>query len=833
MARVRWSRSVVALFLLAGSLAWVVPELVRPSAAGAVTAPTPATNWVVTDYVAPVDGANPGAVAIDAGGDAWSTLPGSNSIGRVDPTTGAFTSYAIPSANSTPTDITAGPDGAMWFTEGDTSRIGRITGGGAVTEFSAGAGSHPTDITSGPDGALWFTDPFVGTVNRIDTAGGLTSYPLPNPTSGAVGITSGPDGALWFAEAASGMVARVTTIGTITEFPLPTPASTPLAITATSDGRLAVAERDAHAVAFVTTGGVVDEKPLAAPQLAPLGIAAGLNGSVWVAATATGTSGAAVALMQSDGTVTNNLLDIGGSSPGSVIFPQSMATTGSAVWFVQPDANRVSALAFDTSAFTTIPLPGDSRAADLVVDPSGNIWYTDYWAGTIGRVDGQTHAVTIYPIPTSGSAPIGIAVDPDGIVWFAEYDTNRIGRLDPSSPGGAITEYPIPTAESKPTEMIVGPDHAIWFSEEDGGNLARLDRTTFAITETSLGPPGTLPRGLTIGPDDNIWVVTKKPGSGLGDAPSGLSMVTPAGDVTFFEYPMNGTDPESVTSIASLLWWGAMDGAVAGSMTTTGAVTQRNLDHGTRGITEGADGNAWYGGFVSSRLGVIMPSGQVTERLLGASSTSGASGCTQDDGPLPIACGVVYDVARGLGGDLWMSSSNNSIVRYEIQVGLVLTDEAGPATVTPGQSVDVSFTAANRGPAPAVGVATQAGSDGIPVKLTGPSGWSCNAAATCATPQLSAATSARFHAALTIPAGAVPGTVISVQLAAAANDDDTPSHATVQMVVTAAPTTTSTTPLSSGTLPVTGDASGALALLGAALVVTGVVLLGVRRRQES
>jgi virginiamycin B lyase len=42
-----------------------------------------------------------------------------------------FSSGAImltPTASSLPTDITAGPDGAMWFTEG-SGNIGRITTG--------------------------------------------------------------------------------------------------------------------------------------------------------------------------------------------------------------------------------------------------------------------------------------------------------------------------------------------------------------------------------------------------------------------------------------------------------------------------------------------------------------------------------------------------------------------------------------------------------------------------------------------------------------------------------------------------------------------------------
>ena len=92
--------------------------------------------------------------------------------------------------------ITAGPDGALWFTE--NLAIGRITTSGAITEYPLPGGFY-SDITAGPDSALWFTEMNgdTGKIGRITTAGGLTEYTLPSivPTS----ITVGPDGALWFA----------------------------------------------------------------------------------------------------------------------------------------------------------------------------------------------------------------------------------------------------------------------------------------------------------------------------------------------------------------------------------------------------------------------------------------------------------------------------------------------------------------------------------------------------------------------------------------------------------------------------------------------------------
>jgi streptogramin lyase len=42
----------------------------------------------------------------------------------------AITEFTIPTANSGPNGITAGPDGALWFTEAAANKIGRITTAG-------------------------------------------------------------------------------------------------------------------------------------------------------------------------------------------------------------------------------------------------------------------------------------------------------------------------------------------------------------------------------------------------------------------------------------------------------------------------------------------------------------------------------------------------------------------------------------------------------------------------------------------------------------------------------------------------------------------------------
>ena len=96
------------------------------------------------------------------------------------------------------------------------NEIGRITTGGVVTEYPIPDCQQPTriGITAGPDGALWFTEiPSGNKIGRITTAGLITEYPVPTANSYPCGITAGPDGALWFTESAGNNIGRAPACG--------------------------------------------------------------------------------------------------------------------------------------------------------------------------------------------------------------------------------------------------------------------------------------------------------------------------------------------------------------------------------------------------------------------------------------------------------------------------------------------------------------------------------------------------------------------------------------------------------------------------------------------
>src|SRR6185369_13565831 len=90
------------------------------------------------------------------------------------------TEFSLAANNSSPFGITAGPDGAMWFTDQLQTAIGRITVDGSTRFFRlTDLSSQPTFITAGSDGNLWFTDPDRSMIGRMTPLGEPDEFPLP------------------------------------------------------------------------------------------------------------------------------------------------------------------------------------------------------------------------------------------------------------------------------------------------------------------------------------------------------------------------------------------------------------------------------------------------------------------------------------------------------------------------------------------------------------------------------------------------------------------------------------------------------------------------------
>jgi virginiamycin B lyase len=298
----------------------------------------------------------------------------------------AATITEFPVASSNPAGITAGPDGALWFTEEAANRIGRITTAGSVTHFTIPTStSEPAEITPGPDGRLWFTEFATNKVGAITTSGTIQEFSVPGSGSNPDGITAGPDGALWFAEAGSNQIGRITTAGVVTnEYTLPS-GSEPGDIDAGPDGRLWFTEALASKIGAITT----------------------------------------------TGTITHYTLTSGSD-------PSGITTFGSELWFSEFGRNRIGKIT-TTGTITEFIVPtAASGPSGIVPGADGALWFTEANANKIGRITTAGAVTNEFPVPTSASEPDGIAAGLDGALWFTEKTGNKIGRLQPD------TGYPRP-----------------------------------------------------------------------------------------------------------------------------------------------------------------------------------------------------------------------------------------------------------------------------------------------------------------------------------------------------------------------------------------------------
>jgi virginiamycin B lyase len=214
----------------------------------------------------------PSVIVPGPDGAVWFTRSGDHRIGS---SSGA--SFEVPGS---PYGICAGPDDALWFTLMDTDQLGRITVDGDVTTYPIGTtGAFPAMITAAGD--LWFTLNRGNAIGRMSTAGSMTTYPLPTDEAGPVGISAGAD-AVWFVEILADQAGRITPDGKIEEFALPA-GSKPHAVATTDDGGCWITLWGAAALARLDAAGNLIEQIGLGQGSEPHGLAVDADGSVWVA----------------------------------------------------------------------------------------------------------------------------------------------------------------------------------------------------------------------------------------------------------------------------------------------------------------------------------------------------------------------------------------------------------------------------------------------------------------------------------------------------------------------------------------------------------------------
>ncbi len=172
----------------------------------------------IVEFALPA-GSAPSGLAVGPDGKLWFINGGAPSqpttVGRITSDGRHVDTYPIPDGNIG--RIVPGPDGALWFTEKSEydvlDKIGRVTIEGTIRQFPLPQINEAAlDITAGLDGALWFTATppdcprstlpppsdclAARALGRIAVDGSITLIPLSGKST-PYGIALGPDGNLW------------------------------------------------------------------------------------------------------------------------------------------------------------------------------------------------------------------------------------------------------------------------------------------------------------------------------------------------------------------------------------------------------------------------------------------------------------------------------------------------------------------------------------------------------------------------------------------------------------------------------------------------------------
>lgn len=304
----------------------------------------------------------------------------------------------------------------------------------------------------------------------------------------------------------------------------------------------------------------------------------------------------------------------------------------------------VGAYASRTGFLTPVTLPGTASGFTSLETPTAAVHASSghyIVGGDLGRigvfaVQGSNTAPSLVPVSNSpfvsGSSLAALALDDSSTLLFAASGVRSIATLKLDRLTGALTSL---TSQSANALGTSGPITGIAFAP------ALPSRTPIEIAAAGG------PRGITTGPDGNIWFTQ---GSGMK-----IGRVTPAGVVTEFG-PTSGF-PDGITAGPDgNLWYAAYSGNKIGRITTAGVITEFALAPGTGPamIVKGPDGNLWFTGFDAAQIGRITPSGTVTMFSTGITAVS-----------------QPFGIASGPDGNLWFTEYNRNKIGRITTAGVV------------------------------------------------------------------------------------------------------------------------------------------------------------------
>ena len=162
----------------------------------------------------------------------------------------------VPTPRALPYDIVVGPDGAAYFCEFGSNKIGRINPATLeVTEYALPDGARPRRIANNPDRSICYSDFARGYIGRLDTKSGrVEEWASPGGAhSRPYGIASTSDGVVWYSESGvepNILVAFEPKTKSFQKWPIPSGGGVVRNLVATPEGKIYLACSGVNKVAI-------------------------------------------------------------------------------------------------------------------------------------------------------------------------------------------------------------------------------------------------------------------------------------------------------------------------------------------------------------------------------------------------------------------------------------------------------------------------------------------------------------------------------------------------------------------------------------------------------
>jgi virginiamycin B lyase len=177
------------------------------------------------------------------------------------------------------------------------------------------------------------------------------------------------------------------------------------------------------------------------------------------------------------------------ASQQAMVMPNSSDVDGK-VWMNAVEIPGVLRLDLASNKFETfVPYKDLARAAEhsvygIKADSHNNLFFFDFSADLVGRIDAKSGQITLFKTPTPNSNPRRGYMDAQDRLWFTEYRANKLAMLDTKTE--KFTEWPLPTAFTYPYDVIPDRNGELWTAGMSTDRVVRLDPKSGQAVEYQL-----------------------------------------------------------------------------------------------------------------------------------------------------------------------------------------------------------------------------------------------------------------------------------------------------------------------------------------------------------